>query len=284
MRKNKDPALLEWMGTGLFKTNVFPVPPGAKRTVTLTYSQLLRMQDGLTDFLFPLSTAKYTSEAVDKISFRVTLETADDLKNIYSPTYEVKVKRSGDRRATVTYTAEKELPTSDFRLFYDLGRGNVSTRVLSYRPDKNDDGYFLLLATPKIQAKEERLPPKTAVFVVDRSGSMSGAKIEQARGALESVLGNLRKGDLFNVIAYDSAVESFRPELQRYDEKTRAEALGFVEGIYAGGSTNIDEALRTARPTERLEAAELRDLPHRWPADRRRDGREPDRPAGEGGE
>ncbi|MDD4270441.1 MAG: VWA domain-containing protein [Pirellulaceae bacterium] len=246
VRKNKDPALLEWMGTGLFKTNVFPVPPGAKRTVTLTYSQLLRMQDGLTDFLFPLSTAKYTSEAVDKISFRVTLETADDLKNIYSPTYEVKVKRSGDRRATVTYTAEKELPTSDFRLFYDLGRGNVSTRVLSYRPDKNDDGYFLLLATPKIQAKEERLPPKTAVFVVDRSGSMSGAKIEQARGALESVLGNLRKGDLFNVIAYDSAVESFRPELQRYDEKTRAEALGFVEGIYAGGSTNIDEALRTA--------------------------------------
>ncbi len=246
VRKNKDPALLEWMGTGLFKTNVFPVPPGAKRTVTLTYSQLLRMQEGLSDFLFPLSTAKYTSEAVDKISFRVTLETADDLKNIYSPTHEVKVKRSGDRRATVTYTAEKELPTSDFRLFYDLGRGNVSTRVLSYRPDKDDDGYFLLLTTPKIQAKEEKLPPKTAVFVVDRSGSMSGVKIEQARGALESVLGNLRKGDLFNVIAYDSAVESFRPELQRYDEKTRAEALGFVEGIYAGGSTNIDEALRTA--------------------------------------
>ncbi|MGI6415917.1 MAG: VIT and vWA domain-containing protein [Thermoguttaceae bacterium] len=246
VRKNKDPALLEWMGTGLFKTNVFPVPPGAKRTVTLTYSQLLRMQEGLSDFLFPLSTAKYTSEAVDKISFRVTLETADDLKNIYSPTHEVKVKRSGDRRATVTYTAEKELPTSDFRLFYDLGRGNVSTRVLSYRPDKDDDGYFLLLTTPKIQAKEEKLPPKTAVFVVDRSGSMSGVKIEQARGALASVLGNLRKGDLFNVIAYDSAVESFRPELQRYDEKTRAEALGFVEGVYAGGSTNIDEALRTA--------------------------------------
>ena len=33
VRKNKDPALLEWMGTGLFKTSVFPVPPGATRTV-----------------------------------------------------------------------------------------------------------------------------------------------------------------------------------------------------------------------------------------------------------
>ena len=26
VRKNKDPALLEWMGTGLFRTSVFPVP------------------------------------------------------------------------------------------------------------------------------------------------------------------------------------------------------------------------------------------------------------------
>ncbi len=246
VRKNKDPALLEWMGTGLFKTSVFPVPAGAKRTVTLTYSQLLRMQDGLTDFLFPLSTAKYTSHAVDKIRFRVTLETDKDLKNIYSPTHDVKIKRSGDRQATVTYEAEREVPTSDFRLFYDLGRGKVSTKVLSFRPDDNEDGYFLLLATPKIQSEEEKLPAKTVVFVVDRSGSMSGKKIEQARGALEFVLGNLKQGDLFNIIAYDSAVESFRPELQRYDDKTRQEAIGFIEGIYAGGSTNIDEALQTA--------------------------------------
>ena len=246
VRKNKDPALLEWMGTGLFKTSVFPVPAGAKRTVTLTYSQLLRMQDGLTDFLFPLSTAKYTSHAVDKIRFRVTLEAMKDLKNIYSPTHDVKIKRSGDRRATVTYEATKEVPTSDFRLFYDLGRGKVSTKVLSYRPDGDEDGYFLLLATPKIKSKDEKMPPKTVVFVVDRSGSMSGKKIEQARGALEFVLSNLRKGDLFNIIAYDSAVESFRPELQRFDDETRREARGFIEGIYAGGSTNINEALQTA--------------------------------------
>ena len=39
-------------------------------------------------------------------------------------------------------------------------------------------------------------------------------------------------------------MESFRPELQRYNDKTRREALGFAEGIYAGGSTNINEALR----------------------------------------
>ena len=36
------PALLEWMGTGMFKTSVFPVPPGAQRKVTIQLTQLLR--------------------------------------------------------------------------------------------------------------------------------------------------------------------------------------------------------------------------------------------------
>ena len=53
VRQNRDPALLEWMGTGLFKTSVFPVPPGAERKVTLRYSQLCR-QDRRPD-RFPLS-------------------------------------------------------------------------------------------------------------------------------------------------------------------------------------------------------------------------------------
>src|SRR4030095_11246972 len=62
VRKNRDPALLEWVGNGMFQTNVFPIPPGAKRTVTLRYSQLLRKNYGLTDFIFPLSTPKYNRQ------------------------------------------------------------------------------------------------------------------------------------------------------------------------------------------------------------------------------
>jgi len=245
VRKNKDPALLEWMGTGLFKTSVFPVPAGAKRTVSLRYSQMCRKQEGLTDFLFPLSTAKYTSDAVQQISIRVSIESGDEIKNVYSPTHAVEIKRPDDKHAVVTFTKKNEIPSSDFRLLYDVGKGKVSTRVLSFRPDDKEDGFLLLLASPKIEAPDERAK-KTVVFVVDRSGSMTGKKIEQARGALQHVLNNLRDGDLFNVVAYDGQVESFRPELQRYNEENRKAALGFVEGIYAGGSTNIDGALRSA--------------------------------------
>jgi Ca-activated chloride channel family protein len=82
------------------------------------------------------------------------------------------------------------------------------------------------------------------VFVVDRSGSMTGEKLEQAKGALKFVLNNLREGDLFNIVAYDSEIETFRPELQRLNDETRTAAISYVAGLYAGGSTDINAALR----------------------------------------
>jgi Ca-activated chloride channel family protein len=246
VRRNRDPALLEWMGTGMFQTSVFPVPAGAERKVTLSYTQLLRQSQRLTDFLFPLSTARYTSQAVEKIEFRVAIETAADLKSVYSPTHSIEVERPDGRHAVVKYTGQQTIPTSDFRLFYDVSEGPVGTSVIAYRPQEGEDGYFLLLTAPQFKAPDEARTAKNVVFVLDRSGSMEGKKIEQAREALTFVLNNLRDGDRFNVIAYDSSIEAFRPELQTYSNDTRTAALGFVNGLYAGGGTNIDGALRAA--------------------------------------
>ena len=246
VRRNQDPALLEWIGTGMFKTSVFPVPPGAERKVNLRYNQLLRKDGHVTDFLFPLSTAKYTSAPVERVLIEASIESAIAIKSVYSPTHTIDVKRSDDRHATIRFELQNQVPATDFRLFYDVAKGEVGASVLSYRPASDDDGYFLLLASPQIKADAAERPAKTTIFVVDRSGSMSGKKMEQAKEALKFVLNNLRQGDTFNIIAYDSSVESFRPELQKYDEETRKAALGFIEGIYAGGSTNIDGALSTA--------------------------------------
>lgn len=246
VRRNQDPALLEWIGTGMFKTSVFPVPPGAERKVALRYNQLLRKDHHVTDFLFPLSTAKYTSDPIEKLTIEASIESSAEIKSVYSPTHEVAVKRSDDHHATVKFEIANQVPASDFRLFFDTVKGKIGASVLSYRPKDNEDGFFLMMASPKIQAADDKPTKKTAIIVVDRSGSMSGKKIEQAKEALKFVLNNLNEGDTFNVIAYDSSVESFKPELQKLDDATRKAALGFVEGLYAGGSTNIDGALTAA--------------------------------------
>lgn len=246
VRKNRDPALLEWIGTGMFQTSVFPIPPGAKRTVTLRYSQLCRNSFGLTDFLFPLATAKYTSKPLDKLNIRVAIQSGSPIKNVYSATHKVEIERPDKTHAVVKYDAKDLVPGEDFRLFYDSGDGDVGASAVSYRPKSDEDGYFLLLASPEVKADDDEKVAKTVVFVVDRSGSMSGEKMEQAKDAAKFVLNNLREGDLFNIIAYDSEIETFRPELEKFNDKTRKAALAFVDGLFAGGSTNIDGALKRA--------------------------------------
>ena len=85
-------------------------------------------------------------------------------------------------------------------------------------------------SAPEIKRSQDKPQPKTVVFVVDRSGSMSGKKIEQAKGALRFVLNNLREGDLFNIVAYDSNVESFRPELQKFTTSRERQHLDSSKG------------------------------------------------------
>ncbi|TWT52313.1 von Willebrand factor type A domain protein [Thalassoglobus neptunius] len=246
VRSKKDPALLEWIGTGMFQTSVFPIPAGETRTVTITYQQLLRNQDQLTEFMFPLSTAQFTSQPVQQVRFRLNINSDSPLQNIYSPTHSLKIDRPTEKRATVSFEKNNVVPSEDFRLFFNSSDDSISATLLTHRPTGDEDGYFLLLASPKIPTDGEKHQAKTVVFVVDKSGSMSGQKIEQAKEAAKFILNNLRKGDQFNIISYDSKVESFSRQLQEFNSKTRAEALAYVDGLFAGGGTNIHDSLTSA--------------------------------------
>ncbi|QDT49767.1 von Willebrand factor type A domain protein [Symmachiella dynata] len=244
VRRSQDPALLEYMGRGLFRTSVFPVPPNAQRKVEIRYSQLLKKSDGLVDFSLPLGNSKHSTKPIKQLNLTVRVQANEGIKTIYSPSHDVNIERPESTRAVCKTTLTDVAAADDFRLLFGTESGPVGMNVISYRPDKSQDGYFLLLAAPEIAAADAQAVPKTVVFVVDRSGSMSGQKFEQVRKALRFVLDRLGPEDLFNIVAYDSKVDAFRPELQRADEATIAQARGFVDGLYAGGSTNIDGALQ----------------------------------------
>jgi Ca-activated chloride channel family protein len=246
VRTKRDPALLEYMGRGLFRTSVFPIPAGADRTVTMRYTQLCKRDRDVVEFAYPLGTQKFTAKPIQRLAIDLRIESRDPIKTLYSPTYDARISRRDDHEARVSLELRDVVPTVDFRLLATLAEGTLGATVLSVRPSGAEDGYFLLLASPQVKALDDRPRPKTVVFVLDRSGSMSGKKIEQARKAVRFVLDNLRDDDTFNIVVYDDRVETFAPELQRYGARTRAEAERFVENIRAGGSTNIDSALRTA--------------------------------------
>ncbi|MDR3622953.1 MAG: VIT domain-containing protein [Paludisphaera borealis] len=246
VRTKRDPALLEYMGRGLYRTSVFPIPPGADRKLTMKYTQLCKRDRDVIEFSYPLSTQKFTSKPIQRLSIRASIESKDSIKSVYCPSDDVRIDRSGDHEVRISMERTNVIPTSDFRMVYTLAEGAIGASVVSYRPSAGDDGYFLLLASPEVKAPDAKPLPKTVIFVLDRSGSMAGKKIEQARRALKSVLNNLRDDDLFNIVVYDNAVETFRPELERFTSRTREEAERYVDNIREGGGTNIDEALTSA--------------------------------------
>ncbi len=246
VRQQRDPALLEYMGHGLFQTSVFPIPPHAKRTVEIRYSQLLHKNGGLIDFLLPIGTFKHTEQPIERLTVAFKIETTDPIKTVYSPTHSVSIERPDEHHASCKVTLDSVQSPNDLRILCGTQTGAVGMSVVSYRPKENEDGYFMVLASPELKAAAAQSVPKTVVIVVDRSGSMSGQKIEQARDAVKFLVQQLKPADTFNIIAYDSDVDVFRAELQRVTTDTVNAALKFANGINAGGGTNIDSALTLA--------------------------------------
>lgn len=245
VRRRRDPALVEYVGRDLFQTSVFPVAPGGESTVELQYSQLLKKDSGLIDFGLPLGTAKHSEKPLEHLTVSVNIAAPVPIRAVYSPTHEVDIARPDLSHATVKMNLRDLAKPDDFRLLYSTDASPVGLNVISYKPEDSEDGYFALLATPDMRTSRVPKLAKTMLFLCDRSGSMAGPKIAQVKSALVYLLHQLDAADTFNVIAYDSEVEAFRPELQRANGTSIDAAISWVNGIEAGGGTNIDGALHT---------------------------------------
>jgi Ca-activated chloride channel family protein len=246
VRRKQDPALMEYVGYGLFKTSVFPVPARGERSIVIRYSQLCTKDRGVVNYTYPFGTQKFSSGTTGKVSFNARIQSTEAIKNIYSPSDQIQTDRSSNRDVRISFEQSNVRRDKDFRLAFSTENGEVGMSVLSYRPKNSEDGYFMLLASPEIKDENRRPLPKTVIFVLDRSGSMEGKKIDQAKEALKFVLNNLREDDLFNIVDYDDGIQTYKPELQRYSSESRRDALNYVDKIRSGGGTNINEAMVTA--------------------------------------
>ena len=73
VRKARDPALLEYIGRDAFKVRIFPIEPNARKHVKITYTQLLKSDSGLTEFVYPLNTEKFSSRPLNDVSIKINL-------------------------------------------------------------------------------------------------------------------------------------------------------------------------------------------------------------------
>ncbi len=245
VRRQRDPALLEYIGRGAFQARIFPIAPHSEKRVDISYAQILKAENGLVKYVYPLSTEKFSPQPLGNVSVNIDLKSPAALKAIYSPTHNVSVSRESDFHAQIGYEDTNVKPDRDFVLYYSVSEDTIGATLLTYKPDATTDGFFLLLVNPKVQVEQQQVVAKDVILVLDTSGSMQGEKIIQARNAAKFVLNQLQPSDRFSVITFATGIISYAPgKLSPANE--RGDAIRFVENISASGSTNINRSLLEA--------------------------------------
>ncbi|KAM7422639.1 hypothetical protein PAMA_010604 [Pampus argenteus] len=137
-----------------------------------------------------------------------------------------------DQQKTCDSCGEQGM-NGDLIIVYDVKRdaslGDIQT----------SDGYFVHHFAPS------SLPriPKNVVFVIDRSGSMHGKKMQQTRTALIRILTDLAEDDYFGLIAFDGSISHWKRELVQASKENLDSAKHFAQNIHSRGSTDINYAV-----------------------------------------
>ena len=245
--QRRDPALLRYAGDNLYEASIFPVPPNQERKLKFSYTQLLTATAGLYDFRHILTTSQHYSEGIGHYELNCQIRSKNGMGPVYSSSHQVAIERPDSNTALVKLTGNNLASENDLRIYYSPSKAEVAFRVIAHRVSESEDGYFMLIGRADESLDKAKMPAKELVFVVDRSGSMQGPKIQQTKNALKFCLNSLNERDRFNLITFSTEVEGLSSSSMLPATKENiTKALAAVDQIEASGGTNIDGALRAA--------------------------------------
>jgi Ca-activated chloride channel family protein len=224
-------SLLDQERTNIFTQSVANILPGETITITISYVETLKYENGTYEFVFPMVVApRYVPDSSNDtqtepatvgvpdaaqlnpplmpegiraghdISIEIALDTGVPIDGLSSTTHEIEVERPDEHRAVVRLKDQTTIPNKDFVLKYDIAGRQIEDALLAHRTENN--GFFTLILQPPDRVTVEDVTPKELVFVLDTSGSMQGFPIEKARETVKLALDHLYPQDTFNLITF----------------------------------------------------------------------------------
>lgn len=221
-------------------------------TVELTYVDLLPYAFNRVTFEFPGNYTVFQTAPLEiqTLSFQLNSQRSIDLLDSGShPDAEVVLQVY---QGMLTVQRVNQPADTDYEIHYELNANELGLFSFStYLPDSSavcDDsgqGFFAFIVEPDPSENTETIE-KVFTLIIDRSGSMSGIKMVQAKNAATFIVNNLNPGDYFNIVAFDSNVTAFKNDHVPFTLSNQADAIQFIAALYANTTTNISGAFTTA--------------------------------------
>ncbi|KAH7547065.1 hypothetical protein FEM48_Zijuj01G0267500 [Ziziphus jujuba var. spinosa] len=240
----------------IYTIKVPQIEGGSFLSLKMSWSQKLLYHDGGEFCLrVPFSFPAYVTPVAKKISKKEKI-----LLNMNSGTGTEVICRSTSHPlkelkrqvGKVSYAYEAEVSVwsrTEFNFTYSVPSSDIFGGVLLQSPsllDFDEREMFCLYMFPG-NNKTRKVFRKEVVFVIDTSGSMRGAPIEDAKNALLASLSNLNPEDTFNIIAFNEEVNLFSPSMELAKKEPISNATQWIStNLIANGGTNIKLPLEQA--------------------------------------
>eukprot|EP00042_Codosiga_hollandica_P058189 m.873868 g.873868 ORF g.873868 m.873868 type:complete len:910 (+) comp59792_c0_seq2:158-2887(+) len=246
--------LLEQKRTDVFELRVGNLKPGQTATISITSVADLKIEGDAVCYFLPTFVApRYTprteadpiptgtvTRVLNGLQIRARCDMTDTITSITSPSHQiVSILENGNKSCIVDLAAGVTQLDKDFILLVSTLNPHQPKVCVELAPDGSMA--TLITLAPRIELDDQRVE---IVFLVDRSGSMSGSKNEQAKKALLLFLRSLPESCFFNIVGFGDNFQKLWPTSQKYSKATLTEASAYADRLEANlGGTEIMQPL-----------------------------------------
>jgi Ca-activated chloride channel family protein len=269
-------ALLEQEKRNVFRQRIANLAPREAIQVRMQYIELLGYRDGQYEIAVPLvvgprylpadalgrspvgahrageagrpgvASIPYADERIagSTVSFSAEIDAGVPVLAVASPSHQLQVDDVAATRRRVALAGAGELPNRDLIVRYKTASDQTMVGLLAHRMDQT--GYFTLIVQPKASYRTGDIAPREVMIAIDTSGSMDGPPLAQARALAAGLVGSLRPGDTFNVLAFSGGSHAMAPAAIAGDAAGKQAGVEFLGRLTAGGGTEMGPAMARA--------------------------------------
>jgi Ca-activated chloride channel family protein len=280
-QEGRKATLLEQERPNIFTVSVANIGPGDEVSVVFHYQELIRYDSGEFRLRFPtvagprynpgtaeipgfagtgwgVNTPEVPDAAritptvlhpsrgpINPVGLVVELAAGFPLRRVESPFHAVAVTAMGDGSHVLALREGTAPADRDFELVW-APRPGAAPQAAAWSETHEGEHYALVMLLPPAAEATGVSLPREVIYVVDTSGSMAGASIQQARLALDEALAALDAHDRFNVIEFNSTATRLFPRPVAAGHAEVEHARRWVAGLQANGGTEMLKALELA--------------------------------------